>query len=213
MHIKFNTDDSINGKGFHAHYLLVPYGAVAHQNSLSLSPLVVNGQANSPPSSHYRSEQPTHRNSNQHHNNQQQHQQPQRSSPPAPPSSPSRTRVPFHGSRYISALHRTSPWVSQKFLHGNYRPVEPWRVPYRSPPPPPQPPSPPRQASRMQPRIYSPHGTWKAAPSTAGDYRRWHPQLKKDVEYGIHEVGSVTSSYLPAAATTPRKSGEPHNNL
>ncbi len=171
MHIQFYTDDTISGKGFHAQYLLVPHGAVANQNRLSLSPLVVNQAPNSPPS-FYRSEQPAYQ---------------QRR--PAFPVSPSRARAPFHGSRYISAIHRTSPWVSQKSLYGNYRSgrgTRAWRVPYR-------PPIQPRNSRRTRARIYNPHSTWNA-----NEYRRRHPQLRSDVEYGIHEVGSATTSYLPA---------------
>ncbi|KAH9281792.1 Tolloid-like protein 1 [Echinococcus granulosus] len=176
MHIQFYTDDTISGKGFHAQYQLVPNGAVANQNQLSLSPIVK--LPNSPPS-FYRSEQPAYRH--------------RRQSAVTPP----RARAPFHGSRYVSGIHRTSPWVSQKTLYGNYLPpaVETsrqsraWRVPYR-------PPQPPTQSVRTRTRIYNPHAAW-----SANGYRRMHPQLRADVEYGIHEVGGSKSTYLPAAAS------------
>ncbi|VDD74489.1 unnamed protein product [Mesocestoides corti] len=186
MHIQFYTDDTISGKGFHAQYLLVPYGAVAHQNHLSLSPIVK--LPNSPPS-FYRSEQPAYR--------------------PRPSASitPSRARAPFHGSRYVSGIHRSSPWVSQKSLFGQQRSSasmqqqqqqsRAWRVPYR---PPSSPSLRPSRNARPRAQTFSPHGTW-----TATDYRRIHPQLRPEIEYGIHEVGVSTTTYLPPATETEPK--------
>ena len=182
MHIQFYTDDTISGKGFHAQYQLVPNGAVANQNQHNLSPIVK--LPNSPPS-FYRSEQPAYRH--------------RRQSAAAQP----RARAPFHGSRYVSGIHRSSPWVSQKSLYGNYRPAatstnsprqpRAWRVPYRPPQSPPRP-------VRTRTRIYNPHAGW-----SANDYRSMHPQLRPEVEYGIHEIGGSTSSYLPAASKSLEK--------
>ncbi|KAM3183271.1 hypothetical protein ACTXT7_010677 [Hymenolepis weldensis] len=182
MHIQFNTDDTISGKGFHAQYQLVPNGAVANQNQLNLSPIVK--LPNSPPS-HYRSEQPAYRHRRQ-------------SATVFSANSSPKAKAPFHGTRYVSRIHRASPWISQKSLYGNYRrqpTVQPnqasnraWRVPYR-------PAQPSNRPVGTQTRIYNPHAGWSSS-----DYRRLHPQLRPDVEYGIHEVGGATSSYLPASA-------------
>ncbi|VDL38437.1 unnamed protein product [Hymenolepis diminuta] len=181
MHIQFYTDDTISGKGFHAQYQLVPNGAVANQNQVNLSPIVK--LPNSPPS-HYRSEQPAYRHRRQ-------------SATIFPSNSAPKAKAPFHGTRYVSRIHRASPWISQKSLYGNFRrqpTVQPsqasnraWRVPYR-------PAQPSNRPARTQTRIYNPHAGWSSS-----DYRRLHPQLRPDTEYGIHEVGGATSSYLPAS--------------
>lgn len=192
MHIQFYTDDTISGKGFHAQYQLVPNGAVANQNQHNLSPIVK--LPNSPPS-HYRSEQPAYR-----HRRQSAGAAVAQSANSAP-----RAKAPFHGSRFVSRIHRASPWISQKSLYGIYRaqatPKPPvnnhnnnnnnraWRVPYRPANPTPRP-------MRTRTRIYNPHAGWSGS-----DYRRLHPQLRPDVEYGIHEVGAATSSYLPASSS------------
>ncbi|KAM7538912.1 hypothetical protein Aperf_G00000048657 [Anoplocephala perfoliata] len=177
MHLQFYTDDTISGKGFHAQYQLVPNGAVANQNQLNLSPIVK--LPNSPPS-FYRSEQPAYRH--------------RRQSGTGLP----KARAPFHGTRYVSRIHRASPWISQKSLYDNYRPQTitqsgqsrvAWRVPYRPSQPSPRPPW-------TRTRIYNPHAGWSAR-----GYRQMHPQLRPDVEYGVHEVGGVTSSYLPASSS------------
>lgn len=175
MHLQFYTDDTISGKGFHAQYQLVPNGAVANQNQLNLSPIVK--LPNSPPS-FYRSEQPAYRH--------------RRQSATALP----KAKAPFHGNRYVSRMHQASPWISQKSLYGTYHPQtitqssqsRAWRVPYR-----PSQPSPRPVWTRT--RIYNPHAGWSAR-----NYRQMHPQLRPDVEYGVHEVGGVTSSYLPASS-------------